>query len=82
MSESGLSNSGGVEYTGSCELPTPWANFRLHGFVDVDTGKEHLALTLGDLRGEEPVLARVHSECLTTAARSQSSPSAAKRSVR
>ena len=54
-----------VEYVGDCELPTPWATFRLHGFVDLATGQEHVALTLGDLTHNNPVLARVHSECLT-----------------
>ncbi len=54
-----------IEHVGSCALPTPWATFRLHGFVDPDTGAEHLALTLGDLADDAPVLARVHSECLT-----------------
>ena len=37
----------------------------MHGFEDVSANKEHLVLTLGDVTGEEPVLARVHSECLT-----------------
>lgn len=37
----------------------------MHGFEDVDANKEHLVLTLGDLSGPEPVLSRVHSECLT-----------------
>ncbi len=54
-----------LEHVGSCELPTPWASFRLHGFADADVGTEHLALALGDLAGDAPVLARVHSECLT-----------------
>ena len=54
-----------LEYVGYCELPTQWAQFQLHGFIDTDTGKEHLAITLGDLAGETPVLARIHSECLT-----------------
>lgn len=54
-----------LEYVGACELPTPWAKFRLHGFVDPATGKEHVALTLGDIADGQPVLARVHSECLT-----------------
>lgn len=58
-----------IEYVDSCDLPTPWATFRLHGFIDRVSGKEHVALTLGELDGElddgEPVLARVHSECLT-----------------
>lgn len=54
-----------LEYVSSCALPTPWATFRLHGFMEHTSGKEHLALTLGDLNDGAPVLARVHSECLT-----------------
>jgi GTP cyclohydrolase II len=54
-----------VEFVESCDLPTPWAVFRLHGFIDRDTGKEHVALSLGDLSDGTPVLARIHSECLT-----------------
>ena len=53
------------EYVASCDLPTPWAVFRLHAFVDKRSGKEHLAITLGDFHDGEPVLARMHSECLT-----------------
>lgn len=45
-------------------LPTQFAEFRLLGFTD-PSGKEHLALVLGDVTTAEPVLARVHSECLT-----------------
>lgn len=54
-----------VEYVESSDLPTPWATFRLHGFVDRTGGREHLALTLGSVADGGPVLARVHSECLT-----------------
>jgi GTP cyclohydrolase II len=54
-----------LEYTTSCLLPTPWAQFTLHAFVEHATGKEHLAMVLGDIGDGEPVLARVHSECLT-----------------
>jgi GTP cyclohydrolase II len=54
-----------VDYVTSCTLPTPWAQFTLHAFVEHETGKEHLAMTLGDLGTGEPVLARIHSECLT-----------------
>jgi len=53
-----------LDYVTSCTLPTPWAQFTLHAFVEHATGKEHLAMTLGDLSGEPP-LARIHSECLT-----------------
>jgi GTP cyclohydrolase II len=34
-------------------------------FLEAGTGKEHLAMTLGDVGNGEPVLARLHSECLT-----------------
>jgi GTP cyclohydrolase II len=54
-----------IEFVESCDLPTPWAVFRLHGFIDRDTGKEHVALSLGDVSDGTPVLARIHSECLT-----------------
>lgn len=54
-----------LDYMSSCALPTPWAQFTLHAFVEHATGKEHLAMTLGDFSDGAPVLARVHSECLT-----------------
>ena len=54
-----------LDYVTSCALPTPWAQFTLHAFVEHATGKEHLAMVLGDIGNGEPVLARVHSECLT-----------------
>lgn len=54
-----------VRHIDSCDLPTAWGTFRLHGFVDLRSGQEHVALTLGDVAGDAPVLARVHSECLT-----------------
>jgi GTP cyclohydrolase II len=37
----------------------------MHGFEDEATGKDHIALTLGEVGDGEPVLGRVHSECLT-----------------
>ncbi|MBC3886465.1 GTP cyclohydrolase II [Undibacterium griseum] len=54
-----------LEYVDSCNLPTTWANFRMHAFFEPATGKEHIALTLGDVANGQPVLARIHSECLT-----------------
>ncbi|HEY9280310.1 MAG TPA: GTP cyclohydrolase II [Eoetvoesiella sp.] len=54
-----------LDYITSCKLPTPWAIFKLHAFVERKTGKEHVVLTLGDVGDGAPVLARVHSECLT-----------------
>ena len=54
-----------LRFVASSQLPTPWATFTMHGFEDTETGKEHVALTLGELSSEEPILARIHSECLT-----------------
>lgn len=46
------------------KLPTEFAEFELVGFTD-QAGKEHVALVLGAVDDGAPVLARVHSECLT-----------------
>ena len=54
-----------LDYIASSKLPTPWAEFSIHIFVDPATSKEHLMLTLGNVSDGQPVLARVHSECLT-----------------
>ena len=54
-----------VTFVASCRLPTPFGEFVMHGFEDPDTGQEHLALALGDVTGQDKVLCRVHSECLT-----------------
>ncbi len=54
-----------VEWRASCLLPTRWAQFEAHVFVEPATGKEHMALALGDVAGGGRLLARVHSECLT-----------------
>ena len=47
------------------KLPTPWGTFTLVGFQETGTGKDHAALVMGDVSGDEPVLGRIHSECLT-----------------
>ncbi|MGO3892351.1 MAG: GTP cyclohydrolase II [Paenalcaligenes sp.] len=49
----------------SSKLPMPWGVFDLHVFVDDQTNKEHLLIAFGDISTPEPVLVRVHSECLT-----------------
>jgi GTP cyclohydrolase II len=54
-----------IRYIETAKLPTPWAVFDMHGFEDTEHDKEHLLLTLGDVAGLEPVLVRLHSECLT-----------------
>ena len=49
----------------SCRLPTQWGEFHLHGLVDARGSGEHAAMSLGRLDDGEPVLTRLHSECLT-----------------
>ncbi|MBD2815588.1 GTP cyclohydrolase II [Xenorhabdus sp. Flor] len=47
------------------KLPTPWGEFMMIGFEEIETGRDHVALVYGDISGDEPVLSRIHSECLT-----------------
>ena len=54
-----------VTFVASSKLPTHHGTFCVHGFEDQTTGKEHLALTMGDVSTGGPVLTRIHSECLT-----------------
>ena len=46
-------------------LPTKFGEFKIRVFHEVKTGLDHVALILGDMEGPDPVLVRVHSECLT-----------------
>lgn len=46
-------------------LPTEFGNFRIRVFHEQSTNLDHVALTLGDMIGPDPVLVRIHSECLT-----------------
>lgn len=57
--------AGLLDYIASSRLPMPWAVFDIHAFVERETSKEHIALSLGNVREGGPVLARIHSECLT-----------------
>ncbi|QYJ91396.1 GTP cyclohydrolase II [Shewanella halotolerans] len=54
-----------IKYVATSKLPTPWGVFAMHGFEDTETGKEHVALTFGELDASQPILGRIHSECLT-----------------
>ena len=54
-----------IEHITSCRLPTEHGVFQMHGFIDQRTGQEHVALVMGDVADGEPVLSRIHSECLT-----------------
>lgn len=47
------------------DLPTEYGDFKAVGYSNVVDGKEHVALVKGEILPDEPILVRVHSECLT-----------------
>jgi len=54
-----------VQRVGEAELPTRYGHFRAIAFEEMLTGRQHLALVKGDIDDGQPVLCRMHSECLT-----------------
>lgn len=47
------------------QMPTDWGDFQLRAFTQINTNEQHLALIKGSWEGNEPVLVRVHSSCVT-----------------
>jgi 3,4-dihydroxy 2-butanone 4-phosphate synthase / GTP cyclohydrolase II len=54
-----------VERAAQTRMPTRHGEFTAYGYRSLIDDSEHLALVYGDISGPEPVLTRVHSECLT-----------------
>src|SRR5207247_1850634 len=54
-----------IEREIAVRLPTAYGEFTAVLFKEILTGKQHVALVRGDVDGEQDVLVRVHSECLT-----------------
>ena len=54
-----------VERVVETRLPTGFGEFSAVGYRSLVDGKHHVALVKGDVAGEDDVLVRVHSECLT-----------------
>jgi len=54
-----------VRRVASPRLPTDYGEFQLHAFENDVDGQTHLALVCGEIDPDEPILVRVHSECLT-----------------
>lgn len=57
--------SGLIERGETVFLPTSNGEFMLTPFRDLTTGMEHIVLTKGEWRPDEPILCRVHSSCMT-----------------
>ncbi|NFG22719.1 bifunctional 3,4-dihydroxy-2-butanone-4-phosphate synthase/GTP cyclohydrolase II [Clostridium botulinum] len=60
-----LKNESSVTREVEAKLPTKYGDFKVIGFKENNSEKCNLALIKGDISGAEPVLVRVHSECLT-----------------
>ena len=54
-----------VQRIASPHLPTRFGDFRVYAYRSDVTNEEHIALVHGEVREDEPVLVRVHSQCLT-----------------
>lgn len=54
-----------VERVADAHMPTRYGDFQMVGYINKLNGEHHVALVKGDVASGEPVLVRVHSECLT-----------------
>ncbi len=54
-----------VERVAEAQLPTAFGDFTVVGFRSLVDDKHHVAMVKGEVDGEQDVLVRVHSECLT-----------------
>jgi 3,4-dihydroxy 2-butanone 4-phosphate synthase/GTP cyclohydrolase II len=54
-----------VKRVAEARIPTRWGDFSAYAYESLLDGEQHLALVKGAVQGEENVLVRVHSECLT-----------------
>ncbi len=54
-----------IERGETADMPTQWGHFKITAFRQKSNGLEHMAITKGEWRDDEPVLIRVHSSCAT-----------------
>jgi 3,4-dihydroxy 2-butanone 4-phosphate synthase/GTP cyclohydrolase II len=54
-----------VQRVAEARLPTPFGEFKVIAYKSSTDADEHLAMVMGDVATDEPVLVRVHSQCLT-----------------
>jgi 3,4-dihydroxy 2-butanone 4-phosphate synthase/GTP cyclohydrolase II len=54
-----------VRRVGEARIPTQWGDFTCYAYESVLDGEQHLAFVRGAVQGQDDVLVRVHSECLT-----------------
>ncbi len=54
-----------VRLEAEADLPTEFGHFKIAGFRSVISGKEFVAMVKGEIDAAKPILARIHSQCLT-----------------
>ena len=54
-----------VRRIAEARIPTKWGDFTCYAFESLLDGEQHVAMVKGTVAGEQDVLVRVHSECLT-----------------
>ena len=54
-----------IKFVEVSELPSEIANFKVNAFTEKQSEKDHLAITLGDIKLSDSVLTRIHSQCIT-----------------
>ena len=57
--------SSSLKFIETSNLPTDIGEFKVHAFTEKSKSKDHLAIGMGDLLTSEPVLCRIHSQCIT-----------------
>ncbi len=55
-----------VQRVATTRMPTEFGEFTAIAFETTVYRREHIALVMGEIAGDEPVLVRMHSECLTS----------------
>ena len=54
-----------LKFIETSNLPTDIGDFKVHAFTDSKDLKDHLAISIGDLSADKPILSRIHSQCVT-----------------
>lgn len=54
-----------LKFIETSNLPTDLGEFKVHAFTDEEKSKDHISISMGDLLTADPVLCRIHSQCIT-----------------
>ena len=63
-----IKNKKAIERVVEAELPTKYGKFKVYGYQNNNSKEHHIALVMGDIsnnENNEPIVVRIHSECLT-----------------